>query len=330
MNCLQDFIGINYCGAPVPDSGVYINDLPGINLIGLDKIADAEQKTFAAVWEAIQKRSLLRFSSAVNNEFGRRYRLKRLNQSIVLPEIVNTTTNQTAAANEKRGFTLKIGGEQWVSALQSIHIQSLRLYQKTAVNTTIKFYDVTGAILNEVKSISVTGAVGWQTVNVNTTFHGVSKLFVGYDATGISSPETKIDSSLDACDCDACECYPCGIKVQPAKYNGTDITTGNNTFGLSGIVSSVCDFNNIACTNKAMFTTALWYLQGAEAMAERIYTDRINRYTTVDLNKARDLREEWELQFRQELMAAINGIDLSLNDCCIECNHQVTSVEMRP
>jgi hypothetical protein len=32
MDCLIDFIGLRTQGAPTPESGMYINDLPGITV----------------------------------------------------------------------------------------------------------------------------------------------------------------------------------------------------------------------------------------------------------------------------------------------------------
>jgi hypothetical protein len=62
MDCLKDYIGIKGCGAPAPPevpnplpegasatdyfSGLYINELPGVNLEVIEKIADEEQENY--------------------------------------------------------------------------------------------------------------------------------------------------------------------------------------------------------------------------------------------------------------------------------------------
>lgn len=330
MQCLYDYIGIRWCKAVEPESNLWINDLPGISLKVLDKIADEEQKTFLEVWNTIQRRAIQRINTAVTNEFGKRYKIKSVTEFTELPDGVNDTTNQTAADAEHRGFTLKIGGEHWVSALQVIHVQSLKLYLKADTDLEVKFYKVVGTTLTEIHSIDVTGKVGWNAISVNKDFLGVTKLFIGYDATAVSSIETKLDTTLDGSCCDACCESECGMNIQAAKYDGTDLTTGNNLFGLSGVVSVKCKYEMIVCNNKSLFATALWYLEGAEAMAERIFSDRINRYTTVDIGRARELRDEWEFRFKEELTAAMNGIELGLGDCCLECNGQVRVVDNVP
>lgn len=62
MECLIDYIGFINCGTETePDSGLYINSLPGISLESVDKIANSEQITYASVWADAQKEAAIRF-----------------------------------------------------------------------------------------------------------------------------------------------------------------------------------------------------------------------------------------------------------------------------
>lgn len=333
MECLTDFIGIKYCGNTAPESGLWVNDLPGVSLKVVEGITDAEKATFLETWASIQRRSLKIFSTAITSVLNKRYRLKTLNEFTVLPAVLDTTST-TAPANEKRGFTVKIGDITSVSALQYIHIQLLRLYLPSAVNTTIRFYNVEADAFTQVHSIEVTGLQGWNNIVVNRNFVGISTLYVAYDAATVTSVLSKLDTSLD-CDCcnacfDCCADGCCGMTIQAAKWNGTDITYGNNLFGLTGIISLRCGFEPIVCANKTLFATSLWYLLGREIMQERIYTDRINRYTTIDLNKAKELKQELDQNFTEELSMVLDGFNLPGADCCLECNSQVVNVTMLP
>jgi hypothetical protein len=68
-------------------------------------------------------------------------------------------------------------------------------------------------------------------------------------------------------------------------------------------------------SNFELFGTALWYLLGAEFMFERISTSRLNRYTTIDKSKAKELRDAYLDVFTDELQAAVNSLDVNDNDC---------------
>lgn len=64
------------------------------------------------------------------------------------------------------------------------------------------------------------------------------------------------------------------------------------------------DTNTFICDDKALFLNAWLHLLGAELMYERQYSERINRYTTVDLRKA----EELQGLFTAEYMNAMDDI----------------------
>jgi len=54
MSCLTDYIGLRGCGDIAPESGLYLDQLPGITIEGMDKIATSEQTTYKNVWRDVQ------------------------------------------------------------------------------------------------------------------------------------------------------------------------------------------------------------------------------------------------------------------------------------
>lgn len=63
LTCLTGYVGLQNCGGvyEIPESGLYINTLPGISLESIDKIADSEQITYAGVWNDAQTEAAVRF-----------------------------------------------------------------------------------------------------------------------------------------------------------------------------------------------------------------------------------------------------------------------------
>ncbi|MBS1686118.1 MAG: hypothetical protein JSS76_15340 [Bacteroidetes bacterium] len=57
MDCLIDYIGLRTQGGTAPESGMYINDLPGITVSQITDIANSEHATFLDVWNTVQRRS---------------------------------------------------------------------------------------------------------------------------------------------------------------------------------------------------------------------------------------------------------------------------------
>lgn len=61
MNCLTDYIGLKGCSTVEPESGLFINSLPGITLESMDRIATAEQITYKGVWADVQEEAYQEF-----------------------------------------------------------------------------------------------------------------------------------------------------------------------------------------------------------------------------------------------------------------------------
>jgi hypothetical protein len=327
--CLKDWIGIKWKNGEIPGSGVYINQLPGVSLKSIDYLANAEQVDFLGVWDDVQVRSLKRLQTHVVNYFAKRYQLKPVNESLLLPEYFTNGAQNTAAGANYRGFTFDLG---WYgSPLASIHIESLRLYSTAAVSDLeIKVFNYTdsgSAVVADTLTQDV--VVGWNDITVQKDYP-YHKILVGYDATQIESVYMPLSGVL------AGPWYNTFFYWGPPQspYQGilrgaqTDKPYGNtqegsNLYGLSGKVSVTCAYDSILCANKKVFTNCLWYLLGAELMFERVYSDRLNRYTTIDAKKAADLRKEFEGIFQEEMKATFDGIELTTWDGCLTCEAQV-------
>jgi hypothetical protein len=89
----------------------------------------------------------------------------------------------------------------------------------------------------------------------------------------------------------------------------------------------------LICEKKELFDAALWYLHGVELMIERTSTDEMNRYTTIDLDKAERLKQDFFIEFESSLSDAVNSMQPSDSDCltgCLECNDSIKWVMQTP
>lgn len=334
LECLRDYIGIRGCGRPDPESGLWINSL-GINLENIDKIASPEQQNFLGVWDDVQTRALRRLEMAITAFFSQKYRLNKIKELVALGLTSIDTTAITPAGAQWRGFLYKAAlqnGEPR-SLLQQLNLQSVSVYVPVAgVNVTVAAFDAnTGGRLNLGSFVST---VGFNEVKVNLqTFF--TDVFIGYYAT-FNGVEIKLDQE-SACDCacsiDCCNGVLMGATVDAATINDFDVETletGNNTFGMRAIFSLVCSWENFACATKSYFANALWYCLGEELMYETIYTSRLNKYSTIGKDAAKERRAEFKQRYHEELQLAVDCITLDTADCCIECNEQVIKEEVCP
>ena len=325
MDCLVNLIGFRYCGVQEPSSGLYLNDLPGISIKSIDKIANDEQVTFFEVWNQVRKRSANLLHTAVVNALNKRYQVSRLSELFETGSKINQTDNETPASDEWRGVIVSLHKK---SLLQFIALHRAKLFLKSASTFTVKVFQVhADNSLTEIHSKTIEGVQGWNPIKISGNYYGVSKILIAYDATAIESVYAPVDedSSCDCCDAcwDICDCSAT-IRGAKADKNTGELNYANNTFGLVVSVGIQCDFSTLICSSKLLFALPLQYLIARELMTERIHSDRLNRYTTIDANKARELRDEFHSQYTQELTAVLDGINLNTADCCIACNGLVT------
>jgi len=333
MKALIDYIGVLGCGTVVPASGIYINELPGITLKGIDSIANSEQVTWLSVWSDIQKRAARRFENSVQKLFAVRYKIEKLK----LNHCLNNSDYSVDLINFNdpfwRGFSIKIepcNGSQ--SPMQSIFISTLRLYNSIHESTTIAVFDMaTGDRLFE-KTIN-TDAEVWTIIDVNQEFYS-PWIFIAYDSSTVSSYDLEIaeSDSINACPCLTTPTFNVIVSGQESYdlESPTIVEAGTNSFGLTGCFSILCSFSNIVAANKNLFADAWMNLLGAELMIERMYSERLNSYTTIGKKQAEELRDHFELQFEDSLKDTVKGIQLDDDDCCFSCEtggiEQVKSV----
>ena len=323
MECLKGYIGLRDCSEIEPESNLWVNELPGVNLKSTDQIADSDQVTFVKVWADVEKRSLKRFSSAVTTYFSTKYRLARLLDRYRFG--LNFDKNKTLppTPNSLRGIIVKLDKNNTtpeVSPLVHISVSNLEYLSDSIATINFKIADQdTGEIYWE-KDIDViqgrnTVLKEWST----PVLVAARNLAIFYQVI-TTTIETTIGDANGSC---GCSIGCCSAIIEGFTYDENTLeitTTATNGHGLSGFISLQCSFDGLVCASKSLFSTALWYLLGAELMTERIYTDRINAYTTVDRKKSKELLGLFEQRYADEMDLIVEGISLKTTDCCLECD----------
>lgn len=326
MECLIDYIGLRGCTSSTPDSGYYINSLPGMNLEMIDLIADAEQKTYAGVWTDIQLRAARRFESDVTSHLLKRYSIKKISKSINLLRKIDSVDNQTAASAKYRGFIAELVQESSNNLVNSnyqvFNFQSVSLYRKAAtVAVTVKFFDlVTGSVLYSTQIPA--GGPGWTTLNINQRLFAY-RLAIVYDATAVNAiyqDITDLDLNGSCSDCGYIRLKGIESDSISSSLTDDDLTKGSNIYGLSAIFTVECSYYALVCNNKFHFLDAWWYLLGVELTDERMFSPRKNVFTTIDADRGKRLRSHYQVEYENKIALACETVSLDLSDVCLDCN----------
>ena len=81
--------------------------------------------------------------------------------------------------------------------------------------------------------------------------------------------------------------------------------------------------SNFVCQRIDSFKDAFLYKLGIEFCNERIYSDRINRYTLMDRDDAVSLRDEFAAQYDELIEASLKDLKVTESDECFQCNKAV-------
>lgn len=317
-HCLTNYIGLAGCGIDMPNSGAYLNELPGVSLKTIDNIADSEQTNFNGVWADIQSRSLRKFDTDVQNYLSKRYKLKTPLDTINLGKQVNTDYSvQTQPRNYNQGLHISIA---YGSALQEIHLQEISLYTFDTYGMlpiTIFERGDDGLYYTLDSFVIDVTANKWNTIYIDKSYN-VKDLYITYTGNMYAMPQTLNNQSKNY--------TSCHLTVSGCEKNNDALTAPvdtENSFGMSAVVSTRCNWQAYVCNNKSLFTQSLLLLYGIELMNERIHSPRLNQYTLFGADKARQLRDELVVQYQQELDNVLSTISFGA-DCCVECNGQLT------
>ena len=345
MDCLSDYIGVRGgCGTTVPPSSLYVNDLPGISFRQISSLADTQQQTFTGVWQDIQTRAQLRLSDDVRTEFGRKYKINRVLDSVKIPRdrvelfefgTIPPPDPADGIPYQWVGMTIDMDygvnqNEEYInSPLMNLYVQEIYIfadynsYGGEVIDVAI--FDMLTYEQLFFTQFTVPFINYWSKIDVNDTFlNDVSNksrkigIFYRPQITNTTITPNLLDLSgirNEGCDC---KTYVRGCVFKGFETPTNTFIEGNDSFGIAPIFGIQCDYANVICTNKDLFSRAYLYALGYETMLEQAYSDRLNEYSLVRRAQALENMERFMLEYSAALKNVVSGIDLGC-DCCIDC-----------
>lgn len=82
-------------------------------------------------------------------------------------------------------------------------------------------------------------------------------------------------------------------------------------------ISKHCDYEAMICENKEVLVNAWRFLLGNQLMLFRLYSNRLNRFTTIGIDDAQKLLDHYQVEYEKALHQAVLLIDTS--ECCLHC-----------
>lgn len=81
-----------------------------------------------------------------------------------------------------------------------------------------------------------------------------------------------------------------------------------------------CDIESIFCSYVSQLAVPYRYLLGATLMTERLYSERLNWFTTIGKDQAEELKDFYTVEYEKYLKNAVKAIPKEILAGCYECS----------
>jgi hypothetical protein len=329
MNCLTNYIGMPSCpGGETPPSGISLNVLEIINKKLIASIADDDQETLASCLSDIESRAIMRLSDDVRSEFYKKQRLRNITAQYNLKRDQLSATSTLADAYISKGVYISnvydsIQG--FYEPLKNIHIQNVSFYadpDDAGETTTLNIVDLDTSSVIYTKSVTLIS--GWNSWDIefncaSSYYSNPNRIYIYIDTTNISNFDKVLLNSITDAAFDGLTIYG-GKSTLNTNITYSDLELGDNTYGMQVIASVKCSYDAVICQNRDVFKRALLYAMGIEAMRELLSSDRINGYTTIGRQEAKDNITAWTTDYTTALFNAVDGLSVDGGNCA-ECHN---------
>lgn len=331
MNCLTNYIGMPHCeGEATPPSGISLNVLEIINKKLIASIADDDQQTLTNCFADIEARAIMRLSDDVRAEFYKKQRLRNITAQYNLKrDQLSSTFNAPDQYISKGVYISNVYDsiQGFYEPLKNIHIQNVSFYTDFANagnSTALNIVDLDTSAIIYTKSVTL--VAGWNTWDIefncaSSYYSNPNRIFIYVDCVGLTNYDKTLLQPITDAAFDGLTIY--GAKTtQSSNINYSSLELGSNTFGMQVIASVKCSYDAIICQNREVFKRALLYAMGIEAMRELLSSDRINGYTTIGRQEAKDNITAWTTDYTTALFNAVDGLNVDGGNCA-ECHNKL-------
>ena len=301
-NCLEDFIGVK-CLTTNPKSGLWINDLEGINIRMAADIADSG---YISGLQLLQNK--INFASEIVMQELSGFMLPYFRINSILDELLlgDFNSNYLPSASMDRGLKITVKNTRMMRVF--VGNVTIRIQQ---ANTSHSFQIVDG--FNSTSFPFTTDANGEATVFANYMSSN-RDIYIVMDNTAINPADTDVKSG--------CSCSSKSSQYMLANgWSGSGV--GNNSFGIKAQVNAECRIDELMCIISQHLRFPILYKAGLEIVKEAKATDRLNSVTLLDNDKINFLYEEFTNQYNNHMKLVVNQLPelmKRIDDICVICN----------
>ena len=303
MECLNNIVGVRCAGGPAPYSGLYIEDLEGINLKTASDIADVR---YHSGLDLILKKLAFAQKGVLNDIQGAFLPFFRVNTLIEELRIGEYKSTFSLPSPFQRGVKMKTRN----SRLMKIRIKEVEI-QIQEPDTTSNLLIKDG---QEVTTYEfTTDASGNATVRTEY-LSKTNEVFVVIEDDQITPRQTQLKPG--------CNCYNRTSEFL-IGWGWNNEGQSSSTFGLIVQALAECDNEELICLMSSKIGFLILYKAGIEIVKEWIVSDRLNPVTIIDDGTEEFLLDEFERQYKKHKKTFVESVPRfmsTIDEVCVVCN----------
>ena len=316
ITCLTDYIGLRNVSddSEAPTSGIYVNDLPGISSQHFSDIVNDELDGISAEWDKIEERSIRAFETDL------RSRLKKYftGYQLISSGITGYVDDNTQANHGSGVYSGWLFDMYTFSPSLKVEINDVRVNLVSAQNFNVKIFDANTGL--ELYTKAVVGVQGAQTIKINQSFavYQHNKIFVCYDT--VSPYRVYQNPTFGA------------ISAGSISTSSTVLSDNLSSAetGLEVTYNIKCSIEEFVCHRLENFQEAYLYRIGLEFLKNSKYSDKINRWTLLDIETTNQLIEEFKMEYENLLESSLMDLKVPDDGICFICNKAISEKVLIP
>lgn len=321
ISCLVDYIGLEGV-TNSPKSGRYVNELQGLETSQFELIMKEEAYDADSAWAKVENRTIKKLETQIQAWAARYYGNYSL-QSTTVTSQYNEKTTISQTANYAGWFFN--GGSYFRN--MSIIIPWIELYSDNAVSTSIKIFNAsTGDLIDTITATLTANTINRVTINKDYPLWKYPNIFIAYDESEVQAikvDDLRINGALSI--------SQKRIPKTSAILEDNLSSIGTTGQGMSVNYNISCTLDNYVCQRLSIFEEPYMYLLGVEFCNERIFSDRVTRYTLLDRDQARELRDELQAEYDKALKASLDNLRFdNWDDYCFPCEGVINTKILLP
>jgi hypothetical protein len=282
------FVGLFGCSTiPAPSTGLYVNDLEGINTIRVSQLTDLENPLIAVKFKSIYRRALTEFYQDIITNLD--YDNIEFNSSAEAMTFLGELGESSDCAGiSEIGYRIT---KNKSDHLQILNVGSISFIPAVQFNLTVEIREQ-GVVTKTVNLITTAGLVNNIELNYSTYANTFEVVLIINENEIFNVPCNSCITYNDNCGCLAYEC-PCFYAQPITKEVGLSAFVNSGANGIKICGACICDPVALICKYANQLAIPFRYKLGIAILEDALNSDNVTPLTTSSRDSIKDLLKTW-------------------------------------